>query len=121
VLPCALSDHLTLRLLPPHCERDDGDASAVGAVSPRDRKLESWPFSDADWIAIEYGIQETDSEAGEWFEYPVGRVVVSLALEPGGEEMVSVKVAGAAGPERQQIGWLGDILRTWHLSTRGQE
>jgi hypothetical protein len=78
--------------------------------------LENYQFSDSDWMAIEYGIQGTDSEAGEWFEYPVGHLVVSLALEPGAEEMVSVKVAGAAESGRQRIGWLGGIMQSWHLS-----
>ena len=49
-------------------------------------------FDDSDWIAVEYGIQGTDSEAGPWFSYPVGRIGVRLALEPGADEMVTVKL-----------------------------
>jgi hypothetical protein len=79
-------------------------------------RLTGYQFSDSDWIAIEYGVQQTDSEAGQWFEYPVGRLVVTLALEPGADEMVSVKIDGAAESEQQQIVWLGHIMRNWHLS-----
>jgi hypothetical protein len=41
--------------------------------------------------------------------------VVTLALEPGADEMVSVKIDGAAESEQQQIVWLGHIMRNWHL------
>jgi hypothetical protein len=30
--------------------------------------------------------------------------------------MVSVKVSGTADSQRQQIGWLADLLRNWHLT-----
>jgi hypothetical protein len=81
--------------------------------------LAGYQFDDSDWIAVEYGIQGTDSEAGPWFDYPVGQIVVTLALEPGADEVVSVKVGRAAGSERQQIGWLGDLMRSWHFSEQG--
>ena len=45
-------------------------------------QLVGYQFDDGDWLAIEHGIQGTDSEADRWFEYPVGSMVVLLALEP---------------------------------------
>ena len=39
-----------------------------------------------------------------------------LALEPGAEEMVTVKVDGASPAEEDRIGWLGNLVREWHLS-----
>src|SRR5260370_13132536 len=50
--------------------------------------LTGYQFSDSDWIAIEYGVQQTDSEACQWVWYPVGRLLVTLALEPGADEAV---------------------------------
>jgi len=79
-------------------------------------RLTGYGFDDSDWIAVEYGIQGTDGEAGPWFSYPVGRIGVMLALEPGAEEMVTVKVDGASPAEEDRIGWLGNLVREWHLS-----
>jgi hypothetical protein len=70
-------------------------------------------FDDSDWIAVEYGIQGTDSEAGPWFSCPAGRIAVMLALEPGADEMVTVKVDGASPAEEERIRWLGDLVREW--------
>ncbi len=53
--------------------------------------LASYPFEESDWIAVDHGLAMTDSEAGPWFDYPVGHIMVSMALEPGAGEMVSVK------------------------------
>jgi hypothetical protein len=62
-------------------------------------QLAGYRFDDSDWIAVEHGVRETDSETGPWFEYPLGRVWVALALEPGADEMVSVKAEGASESE----------------------
>jgi hypothetical protein len=42
------------------------------------------------WIAVVYAILGTGSEAGPWFCYPVGRIGMMLALEPGADQMVTV-------------------------------
>jgi hypothetical protein len=69
---------------------------------------------------VEHGIQGTDSDAGPWFEYPVGRVRVTVAFEPGADEMVSVKLDGARESEQNRIRWLGILMRNWHLSDPSQ-
>ena len=79
-------------------------------------RLTGHGFDDSDWITVEYGIQGTDSEAGRWFSYPVGRIGVMLALEPGADEMVTVKLEGVIAAEQEKIRWLGDLMREWHLS-----
>lgn len=80
-------------------------------------RMAGYPFSDSDWIALEHGIRETDAEDSHWFEYPLGRLTIRVALESGANEMVIVSVSGApTGNEQQRIGWLGDIMRDWHLS-----
>jgi hypothetical protein len=79
-------------------------------------RLTGCGFDDADWAAVEYGVQGTDSEAGPWFEYPVGRFAVALALEPAADEMVTVKAHGAIPAEEERIRWLGDLMREWRLS-----
>lgn len=81
-------------------------------------QLVGYRFDDGDWLAIEHGIQGTDGEAGRWFEYPVGSMVVLLALEPGADEMVRVRVDGAAGSQTERISWLAGLLRSWHLTER---
>ena len=73
-------------------------------------------FDDSDWIAFEHGMQGTDTEAGPWFDYPVGHLSVTAAVETGADEMVSMKVAGASKSEREKIRWLGSLMRNWHLS-----
>jgi hypothetical protein len=78
--------------------------------------LAGYRFGDPDWIAVEHGMRGTDSEAGAWFEYPVGRVVVTAAFEPGANEMVSVRLDGATEAEAEKIRWLGDLMRSWHLT-----
>jgi len=61
-------------------------------------RLTGYGFDDSDWIAVEYGIQGTDSEAGPWFSYPVGRIRVRLALEPGVDE-----IAKRCSSEQQRL------------------
>jgi hypothetical protein len=78
--------------------------------------LVGYQFDDSDWIAVEHGMQGTDSEAGPWFEYPVGNLLVTAAFEPGADEMVSVNLEGASESEREKIRWLGDLMRNWQLS-----
>ncbi len=78
--------------------------------------LSGYQFDDSDWIAVEHGMRGTDSEAGPWFEYPVGHLSVTAAFEPGADEMVAVKVGGASDSEREKIRWLTALLRNWHLS-----
>ena len=39
-----------------------------------------------------------------------------LALEPGADEMVTVKLEGVIAAEQEKIRWLGDLMREWHLS-----
>lgn len=69
-------------------------------------QLVGYQCDDGDWLAIEHGIQGTDSETDRWFEYPVGSMAVLLALEPGADEMVQVRVDGATGSQTERTGWL---------------
>lgn len=46
--------------------------------------LVGYGFDDSDWIAVENGVGGTDSEAGPWFEYPVGRIGDNARLGTGG-------------------------------------
>lgn len=78
--------------------------------------LVGYRFEDSDWIAFEYGILETDSEAGPWFDYPIGHMLVSVALEPGADEMVSVRAEEATEPELEKIRWLVSLMQDWHFS-----
>ena len=39
-----------------------------------------------------------------------------LALEPGADEMVTVKLEGVIAAEPEKIRWLGNLVREWHLS-----
>ncbi|MFH9090574.1 hypothetical protein ACH4LD_40620 [Streptomyces sp. NPDC017676] len=92
------------------------------AESNRERAVEGWiwnenvqpflallaryagyDFDDADWQAVELGLEATDDEHPDrWYSYPlVGsdhRLEVQLAQAVGGSE-VSVRVAGTSGPE----------------------
>jgi hypothetical protein len=49
--------------------------------------------------------------------------MVTAAFEPGANEMVSVRLDGATEAEAEKIRWLGDLMRSWHLTdtapTRG--
>jgi hypothetical protein len=78
--------------------------------------LASYRFDESDWIAIEHGLAMTDSEAGPWFDYPVGHILVSAALEPGASEVAFIRVDEATDTELEKIRWLGDLMRNWHLS-----
>jgi hypothetical protein len=78
--------------------------------------LASYPFEESDWIAVDHGLAMTDSEAGPWFDYPVGHIMVGMALEPGAGEMVSVRIDAATDTELAKIRWLSDLMRNWHLS-----
>jgi hypothetical protein len=81
--------------------------------------LVGYRFDDSDWGAVDYGVQGTDSEAGPWFDYPVGRLSVAMALEPGADEIVSVTVTGAAESDQERLRWLADVMRSWHLRAAG--
>lgn len=37
--------------------------------------LAEYAFDDNDWIAIEYGVRDTDTNMDKWFDYPFLRVV----------------------------------------------
>jgi hypothetical protein len=78
--------------------------------------LAGYRFGDFDWIAVEHGLRGTDSEAGPWFEYSLGRISVTVAFEPGADEMVSVTLDGASESEQERIRWLGSLMQNWHLS-----
>ena len=78
--------------------------------------LADYRFDESDWIAAEHGLAMTDSEAGPWFDYPIGHILVSTALEPGAGEMVIVRVDEATDTELEKIRWLGHLMRNWHLS-----
>jgi hypothetical protein len=80
--------------------------------------LVRYRFDDSDWIAVEYGVLGTDSEAGRWFDYPIGHMLASVALEPGADEMASVRVDGATEAELQKIRWLASLMRNWHAPRR---
>ena len=94
--------------------RTDNLRPLLAELSP----LVGYGFDDSDWIAVEHGIRGTDSEAGPWFEYPVGRIGARLALEPGADEMVSVQLDGASKSEQQKIRWLGTSCGTGISVTR---
>jgi hypothetical protein len=79
-------------------------------------RLVGYRFDESDWIAVEHGVRGTDSEAGPWFGYPVGRLSVAMAVEPGADETAWVKLDGAGETEQEKIRWLGNIMRDWHLS-----
>ena len=53
-----------------------------------------YSFDDTDWCAFDVGVRETDSEAGPWFDYPIGPLTVLVAYEPGANYMVDVVVEG---------------------------
>lgn len=36
--------------------------------------LVGYRFDNLDWIAVEYGVTASDSEASPWFDYPVGHI-----------------------------------------------
>lgn len=78
--------------------------------------LAGYRFGDFDWIAVEHGLRGTDSETGPWFEYSLGRISVTVAFEPGADEMVSVTLDGASESEQERIRWLGSLMQNWHLS-----
>lgn len=72
---------------------------------------------DDDWLAIECGIAGTDSEDGPWFDYPVGRLTVFVAYEPGAAEMVAVRVEGIdTSIGEMKAHWLGDLLRDYRVA-----
>jgi hypothetical protein len=78
--------------------------------------LATYRFDESDWIAVEHGLAMTDSEGGLWFDYLVGHILVSVALEPGAGEMASVRVDAATDTELEKIRWLAALMRNWHLS-----
>jgi hypothetical protein len=78
--------------------------------------LAAYGFDDSDWTAVEHGVRGTDSDAGRWFEYLVGHLSVTVAFEPGADEMVSVKLDGASESEQEKARWLTSLMRNWHLS-----
>src|SRR5258708_12419366 len=61
-------------------------------------RMTGYSFDDGDWIAIEHGIGGTDAEDGRWFGYPLGRVTIRAALEPGADEMVAGAADLVVGP-----------------------
>jgi hypothetical protein len=77
--------------------------------------LASCRFDKSDWTAVEHGLAITNSESGPWFEYPVGHILVSMALEPDAGEAASVRVDAATDAELEKARWLGDLMRNWHL------
>lgn len=74
-----------------------------------------YPFDDSDWIAVEYGVRGTDSEAGIWFEYPVGRLTAKLGKENG---HVIVEVSGDVSGEESRLTWITHIMQNWYLTNR---
>ena len=72
-------------------------------------------FDESDWIAVGHGLAMTDSEAGPWFDYPIGHILVSTAKESGAG-LVMVRVDEATDTELEKIRWLSDLMRNWHLS-----
>jgi hypothetical protein len=60
----------------------------------------------------------------EFFGGPTGffspstqpHMLVSVALEPGADEMVSVRLDAAAEAEMEKIRLLASLMRNWHLS-----
>lgn len=53
-------------------------------------RLANCRFDESDWIAVEHGLAMTDIEAGRRFDYPVGHILVSTALEAGDGGIVYV-------------------------------
>ena len=68
---------------------------------------------------MEHGVAGTDSDSGPWFDYPIGHLTVSVAFEPGAEEMVSVRVEGTGMQSEFSLGELADICRCYELRPRG--
>jgi hypothetical protein len=71
-------------------------------------------FDDSDWAAFSAGVRGTDSEHGRWFEYPIGRTTVRVALEPGADEMVTV-ILDNGESLHHKMQWTADLLRDYHL------
>src|SRR5258708_36729105 len=61
-------------------------------------RMTGYSFDDGDWIAIEHGIGGTGAGDGRWFGYPLGRVTIRAALEPGADEMVACAAGLVVGP-----------------------
>jgi hypothetical protein len=74
-----------------------------------------YTFDDADWAAVEYGVGGTDPSAGAWFEYPVGRFTVRVAVENG---HVLVEVDGENDDDRNRLTWMTHLMQNWHLGHR---
>lgn len=54
---------------------------------------------DYDWLAIEYGMQDTNEDADKWYTYPFAGAdpaVFELARNPG-SDVVSIRVRGEQG------------------------
>lgn len=82
----------------------------------------AYAFGDADWTAIEHGLVGTDSEQSPWFDYPVGgAATVSVAFEPGADEMVSIRLDGDLTTIGPRIEWLANLLRDYEMQPRGGE
>ena len=60
-----------------------------------------------------------DSEAGPWFDYPVGEFTICIAYKPGASEMVSMRTDGHTQPKATKIGWLADLLRSYEVGPFG--
>ena len=78
--------------------------------------LVEYRFDDSDWTAFQAAILETDSEAGRWFDYQIRHILVSVALEPGADEVASVRTDAATEAELEKIRWLISLMQNWHLS-----
>lgn len=77
-----------------------------------------YQFDASDWIAIEFGLGGTDSEAGPWFDYPIGGLTLSVALEPGACEMVTIRIDGDTSSTSTRIDWLADLMRCYDVACR---
>lgn len=60
-------------------------------------------FDDIDWVGLGHGIEGTDSDADEWFSYPLdGRPAIEIvAARNEGDEPISVRVLTVAGASEE--------------------
>ncbi len=67
--------------------------------------LVGYRFDDADWVAIEFGIEGTDAERDLWFSYPivgVPTVEIAFAAEPEADP-VHVRLQSSAPVEHDLL------------------
>jgi len=72
-----------------------------------------YAFGASDRAAIGTGLVGTDSEPGPWSDHPVGDLTLWVALEPGADEMVSLRIDGTTASADERVHWLADLVRNY--------